>query len=595
MRVRQLWILVTFVILLAMVFATLGSSLDRWRGSRSVEMPEIVALVEARQVKAVVLRGTSVMATLNDGSKVTAVGPERSDYYIEWFSSKGVVPSFQPGTDRWLELAGLVLPTVVFGVFIAFMFRQLQASNGRQMSFGKSRARLTQAGGRKVTFADVAACEEAKEELGEIIQFLKDPRRFTRLGGRIPKGVLLMGAPGAGKTLLARAVAGEAGVPFFNLSGSEFVEMFVGVGASRVRDLFDQAKRQAPCIVFIDEIDAIGRHRSGVTSGGHEEREQTLNQLLVEMDGFEATDTIILIGATNRPDVLDPALLRPGRFDRRVIVPNPDVRGRLGILRVHAQRTPLAPDVDLERIARGTPGFSGADLENVINEAALYAARTDNSTIAQSDLDRAKDKVSMGSERRSLVLSEAERLRTAYHEAGHAIVARLTPSCDPVNKITIVPRGFSLGLTESLPEERHTESRTYRLGLLTLLLGGRSAEEEVFGEQWSGAESDLRRATRIARAMVCESGMSEALGPVAWTSGGDDPFLGRPSPPAEVSSHVAERIDAEVRRLLDDAHERARALIREHRALLEAVALALVERETLDGADFERIAKQHLP
>ena len=594
MRPRQLWILLTFLILLGLVFASIDGRMGRFAGARRVEMPELVELVEAKKVAAIQVRGATIKATLQDGSRVTTVGPERSDHYIRWFADNGVEPSFQRTDEQWIQLAGMIVPTLILAGFVAFMFRQVQAHNGRTLGFGRSRARLHQAAGRKVTFADAAGCDEAKEELAEIVEYLRHPARFSRLGGRIPKGVLLVGAPGAGKTLLARAVTGEAGVPFFSLSGSEFVEMFVGVGASRVRDLFEQARRQAPCIVFIDEIDAIGRQRGGMAGGGQEEREQTLNQLLVEMDGFEPNDTVILMAATNRPDVLDSALLRPGRFDRRVFVAAPDVRGRLAILRVHAARLALAPEVDLGRVARGTPGFTGADIENLVNEAALLAARGEKTAVGQAEFERARDKVAMGAERRSLLLTDAEKQRTAVHEAGHAVVARLVPGCDPVSKITIVPRGLALGATMSLPEaERHTESRSFRLATLALLMGGRSAEEEVYGEQWSGAENDLRRATRLARAMVCESGMSEALGPVSW---GPPPVAdGWPPPAPEFSTRTAEQIDEEVRRLLDEAHARARAVLSAHRGLLDAVVVALVEHETLDAEAFEAIVKQHAP
>ena len=588
MPTRQLWILVAFLLLLGMVFSTLDGGWSKLRGTRPVEMPELVALVEKGEVESISIRGSSITAKTRGGERLVTIGPERPDHYIEWFTEKGVVPSFQRTEEQWVQLASVVLPTLLMAGIAFFVFRQMQAANGRAMNFGKSRARLQAAGGPKVTFADVAGCDEAKQELEEIVLFLKDPHRFTRLGGRVPRGLLLMGSPGSGKTLLARAVAGEAGAPFFNLSGSEFVEMFVGVGASRVRDLFETARRKAPCIIFIDEIDAIGRNRGASVGGSHEEREQTLNQLLVEMDGFEPQDAIILVAATNRPDVLDPALLRPGRFDRRVVVAPPDLRGRLGILRVHAARTPLAPEVDLERIARGTPGFSGADLASVVNEAALFAAREGKEHIEQVDLDRAKDKVAMGAERRSLLLTPEDRRRTATHEAGHAIVARFVPGCDPVNKITIVPRGFALGLTESLPEERFTESRTFRLSMLALLMGGRSAEEEVFAEQWTGAENDLERATRLARSMVVLSGMSDALGPVAWGTMGEDPRTPRLSGP-DYSARTAERIDDEVRRLLDEAHDRARRVIREHRRALDAVVEALLETETVDREEFERL------
>jgi cell division protease FtsH len=442
-----------------------------------------------------------------------------------------------------------------------------------------------------VTFSDVAGIEESKEELEEIIAFLKDPKKFTKLGGRIPKGVLLVGSPGTGKTLLARAVAGEAGVPFFSISGSDFVEMFVGVGASRVRDLFVQGKKNAPCIIFIDEIDAVGRHRGAGLGGGHDEREQTLNQLLVEMDGFETNEGVILIAATNRPDVLDPALLRPGRFDRRVVVPRPDVKGREGILKVHMRRVPIAENVDITLLARQTPGFAGADLENLVNEAALLAARRNKEKVDMADFEVAKDKVMMGSERRSMIISDEERRTTAYHEAGHALVAKLVPGTDPVHKVTIIPRGMALGLTQQVPiDDRHTYSREYLVGDLAVFFGGRAAEELVLGSITTGAGNDIERATELARKMVCEWGMSEKLGPMTFGKKEEEIFLGRDfTQRVDYSETTAVQIDAEVRRLLMDAYERAKLLLRRNVAALHRVAEALLERESLDGSEIDQI------
>jgi cell division protease FtsH len=479
---------------------------------------------------------------------------------------------------------------VLVGIWIFFM-RQMQSGGGKAMSFGKSRARLMTESTTKITFNDVAGIEEAKEETAEIIEFLKDPKRFTRLGGRIPKGVLLVGAPGTGKTLLARAIAGEAGVPFFSISGSDFVEMFVGVGAARVRDLFIQGKKSAPCIIFIDEIDAVGRHRGAGLGGGHDEREQTLNQLLVEMDGFEANEGVILIAATNRPDVLDPALLRPGRFDRQVVVPVPDLKGREAILRVHTRRTPVAESVDLSILARGTPGFSGADLENLVNEAALFAARGNKELITMEDFEQAKDKVLMGSERKSLILSEEERLNTAYHEAGHALVGRLTPGTDPIHKVTIIPRGRALGLTQYLPiDERHTYPKEYLVARLVVLLGGRAAEELVFQHYTTGAGNDLERATDLARKMVCNWGMSEELGPVTFGKREEHIFLGREFAQAkDFSEETARLIDGAIKNLVLSASSQALKLLRSHRSQLQALAQALLDKETLDSQEIDNI------
>jgi cell division protease FtsH len=482
---------------------------------------------------------------------------------------------------------------LLIGVWIFFM-RQMQAGGGKAMAFGKSRARLQSDQGPKVTFNDVAGIEEAKEELREIIEFLKDPKKFTRLGGRIPKGVLLMGSPGTGKTLLAKAIAGEAGVPFFSISGSDFVEMFVGVGASRVRDLFIQGKRNAPCIIFIDEIDAVGRHRGAGLGGGHDEREQTLNQLLVEMDGFESSEGVILISATNRPDVLDPALLRSGRFDRQVVVPVPDVKGREEILKVHTRKTPLAPGVNLGVLARGTPGFSGADLENLVNEAALLAARLGREVIDMVDFEAAKDKVMMGTERRSMIISEEERKNTAYHEAGHTLVARLLPGTDPIHKVTIIPRGRALGLTQQLPiDEKHTYPRDFLMNNLVIFLGGRVAEELVLKQVTTGAGNDLERATELARKMICEWGMSPELGPLTFGKKDEQIFLGREiAQHRDYSEETARKIDQEVKHLILDAYQKAQSLLTENLDTLTRLAQLLLEKETLDGETIDRIIQE---
>ncbi len=479
---------------------------------------------------------------------------------------------------------------LIVGMFI-FLMRQIQAGGGKAMSFGKSRAKLLTENKNRMTFANVAGVEEAKEDLEEIVNFLKDPKKFTKLGGRIPKGVLLVGPPGTGKTLLARAVAGEAGVPFFTISGSDFVEMFVGVGASRVRDLFEQGKRHAPCLIFIDEIDAVGRHRGAGMGGGHDEREQTLNQLLVEMDGFESNDGVILIAATNRPDVLDPALLRPGRFDRRVVVNKPDVVGRRKILDVHVRKTPLATTVDLDKIARGTPGFSGADLENLVNEAALNAARTDKTRITQADFESAKDKVMMGSERKSMVISDEDKKITAYHEAGHTLVGKMIPGTDPIHKVTIIPRGMALGLTQILPEkESHSLSKSKALNMIVFLFGGRAAEEVIFNDFTTGAGNDIERATDIARRMVCEWGMSEKLGPLAYEKSEGPVFLGMGGAPArDYSDAKAQEIDQEVFRIVSEGANRAKKILTDNIDNLHKLAQALLDYETIDGNEVEAL------
>jgi cell division protease FtsH len=472
--------------------------------------------------------------------------------------------------------------------------RQMQTGGNKALSFGKARAKMVSEKSVKVTFADVAGIEEAKNEVQEIIDFLKDPQKFQKLGGKIPKGVLLVGAPGTGKTLLARAIAGEAGVPFFSMSGSDFVEMFVGVGASRVRDLFDQAKKSAPCIIFIDEIDAVGRHRGAGLGGGHDEREQTLNQLLVEMDGFESNVGVIILAATNRPDVLDPALLRPGRFDRQVIVPQPDVKGRFEILKVHTRNIPVDESVQLEQIARGTPGFSGADLANLVNEAALLAARESKSKVERSDFEAAKDKVLMGVERKSMIISEEEKKNTAYHEAGHALVAKLTPGTDPLHKVSIIPRGRALGVTQQLPiDDKYTYSKDYLIKALTVLMGGRAAEEIALRHLTTGAGNDLERATDLARKMVTEWGMSEKLGPLTFGKKDEQIFLGREiAKHKDYSEKTAVDIDEEVKSIVIDAYDKSKRLLTENQDLLEAVAKALLEKETMDGAEIDALIQE---
>ncbi len=556
-----------------------------------------IATVERNpeRVKKVTVKGTHYTIEY-DGEKVKSTGQELDSKLREKLDKANIPYAIEPKEEGsfWQSILISWLPVIFLFVIFFFFMRQIQAGGGKAMSFGKSRAKLLSDTSKKVTFEDVAGIEEAKEEVTEIVEFLKNPKRFTRLGGRIPKGVLMMGAPGTGKTLLARAIAGEAGVPFFTISGSDFVEMFVGVGASRVRDLFEQGKKNAPCIIFIDEIDAVGRHRGAGLGGGHDEREQTLNQLLVEMDGFESNDGVILIAATNRPDVLDPALLRPGRFDRRIVVPRPDVRGREGILEVHTKRTPLGEDVDLSVVARGTPGFSGADLENLVNEAALQAARLDRDRVAQEDFEYAKDKVLMGSERRSMVISDKEKKTTSYHEAGHVLVARNMEGSDPVHKVTIIPRGQSmLGQTQQLPEEeRLSLNATYARNTIAILMGGRVAEEITFNELTTGAGNDIERATEIARKMVCEWGMSKALGPLAFGKREEQIFLGREiNRSRDYSERTAEAIDREVKRIVEENYDRAKEVLEAHQETLVRLAETLLEHEALDARQIEAVIK----
>jgi cell division protease FtsH len=549
--------------------------------------------VESGEVREVTLKGNNVSGRLSDGSSFRTFTADYPDL-VKSLKDKGVkIDVKPPDTNSWLAIVLQWVPMLLFiGVWIFFM-RQMQGGGAKALSFGKARARLISEKQNKVTFQDVAGVDEAKEELREIIEFLKDPPKFQKLGGKIPKGVLLVGPPGTGKTLLAKAIAGEANVPFFSISGSDFVEMFVGVGASRVRDLFEQGKKHAPCIIFMDEIDAVGRHRGAGLGGGHDEREQTLNQLLVEMDGFETNEGVILIAATNRPDVLDPALLRPGRFDRQVVVARPDVKGREEILKVHARRIPLAPKVDLKVLARGTPGFSGADLANLVNEAALLAARQDKKVVEMIDFENAKDKVLMGVERRSMIISETEKKTIAYHEAGHALVADLLPGADPLHKVTIIPRGRALGLTQQLPaDDKYNYSREYLVNRITILLGGRAAEEIVFQQQTTGAGDDLEKATEMARKMVCEWGMSDKMGPLTFGKGEEHIFLGREvARPKDFSEETAVLIDSEIKRIVMECATRARHMIETNLEKLHALARALLERESLDGEEIARILR----
>ena len=536
-------------------------------------------------------RNTVEVAEANVNEFVTNIVPGAAADLDEQLRARKVEVDARPKPAGWLPVLGTFLPWLLIIVFWIWILRSMQAGGNRAFQFGRSKARLISPDTPQVTFADVAGAEEAKAELEEIIEFLKDPPRFSRLGGRLPKGVLLVGPPGTGKTLLARAVAGEAARPFFQMSGSDFVEMFVGVGASRVRDLFEQGKAHAPCIIFVDEIDAVGRHRGAGLGGGHDEREQTLNALLVEMDGFEANEGVILLAATNRPDVLDPALLRPGRFDRQVVVDLPDVKGREGILRVHARKLPLEEDVELSLIARGTPGLSGADLSNICNEAALFAARRGVDRVGMEDFEQAKDKVMLGTERRSMVLTDSERKLTAYHEAGHVVIGVKIPGLDPVHKVTIVPRGRSMGLTASLPEEdRHSYTRDWLTGQLAMLFGGRVAEELTFGVEkvTTGAGNDIERATTMARRMVTRFGMSDRIGLMAVGDSDKEVFLGRELVQRrEFSEHTARRVDEEVKLLLDVAHARARVILEANRSLLDEFAGALLERETLDRGEIQ--------
>src|SRR5436189_678052 len=561
-------------------------------GQEQPNFSEFLKAVDQGRVDSVVIRGNHVTYSLKDSAQMLRTYIVEYPELIKTLKDRGVrIAVKPPDANPWYAIFLQWVPMLLFiGVWIFFM-RQMQGGGAKALSFGKARARLISEKQNKVTFQDVAGVDEAKEELREIIDFLKDPQKFQKLGGKIPKGVLLVGPPGTGKTLLAKAIAGEANVPFFSISGSDFVEMFVGVGASRVRDLFEQGKKHAPCIIFMDEIDAVGRHRGAGLGGGHDEREQTLNQLLVEMDGFETNEGVILIAATNRPDVLDPALLRPGRFDRQVVVPRPDVKGREEILRVHSRRIPIAPDVDLKVLARGTPGFPHAHLANLVNEAALLAARQNKKFVEMLDFENAKDKVLMGVERRSMIISDTEKRTIAYHEAGHTLVADFLPGTDPVHKVTIIPRGRALGLTQQLPlDDKYNYSREYLVNRVTILLGGRAAEEIVLKQQTTGAGDDLEKATEMARKMVCEWGMSEKLGPLTFGKNEEHIFLGREfARPKDYSEDTALMIDSEIKRIVTSCATRARQVLEAKIEKLHALARALLEREPLDGEEIARI------
>jgi cell division protease FtsH len=559
------------------------------------DFSEILNEIEKSNVASVEITGSEVKGKFKDGSAFKTTMPNYPEFF-KTLIAKGVIFKVkEPAQSPWLTALISWAPFVLLIGFWIFFMRQMQSGGNKALSFGKSRAKLLSSQQKKVTFKDVAGAEEAKEELQEIIEFLKEPQKFQKLGGRIPKGVLLVGPPGTGKTLLARAIAGEAGVPFFSISGSDFVEMFVGVGASRVRDLFEQGKKNAPCIIFIDEIDAVGRHRGAGLGGGHDEREQTLNQLLVEMDGFESNEGVILIAATNRPDVLDPALLRPGRFDRRVIVARPDVKGREGILQVHTKKIPLAEDVDVSVLARGTPGFSGADLANLVNEAALNAARYNQKSVTMTDFEGAKDKVLMGVERKSLIISDAEKRNTAFHEAGHALVAAMLPHADPLHKVTIIPRGMALGVTMQLPaDDKHTYTRDFLESQIAIMMGGRLAEELFLGHMTTGAGNDIEQATEMARRMVCDYGMS-SLGPLTFGKREEQIFLGREiAQHRDYSEDTAIRIDQEIKRFVMEGYDKAKKILEENRDTLCRIAEALLEREVLDANEVRMII-QNIP
>jgi cell division protease FtsH len=592
-RVKNLlfWVVVgLFMILLFNLF-----SVPTHAPEEEVIFSDFMAKLDKGDFEKVIIKGNHISGVLKDKTRIRTYSADYPDL-VKVLREKDVQIEVKPPDESPWYITFLVTwgPFILFLGLWFFLMRQMQIGGNKALSFGKSRARMLTEERKKVTFSDVAGVDEAKEEVLEIIEFLKDPRKFQKLGGRIPKGVLVVGPPGTGKTLLAKAIAGEAGVPFFSISGSDFVEMFVGVGASRVRDLFEQGKKHAPCIIFIDEIDAVGRLRGAGLGGGHDEREQTLNQLLVEMDGFDTTEGVILVAATNRPDVLDPALLRPGRFDRQVVVNRPDLKGRSEILKVHTKKVPVAANVELEKIARGTPGFSGADLENLVNEAALWAARQNKKEVENIDFEMAKDKVMMGAERKSMILTEEEKRVTAYHEAGHALMAKLLPGTDPVHKVTIIPRGRALGVTMQLPtDDRHNYSKEFLYNTLAILMGGRVAEELVFKHVTTGAGNDLERATDLARKMVCEWGMSEKLGPLTFGQKEDSVFLGRDfTTKRDVSDQVALEIDLEIKRFVTENYERAKRVLTEQMTSLKALAEALLEKEVLDAPEIDQILLQ---
>ena len=583
------WLVLVVVVALIWNFSTTYQA-----GDNAISFSEFMRQVETGQVENVTMAGSEVTGTTTSGETFRTFAPPQYEGLVNRLIERDVqVNAEEAAGSPWTTLLYSWAPILLIIGFWIFFMRQVQSGGNKALSFGKSRAKLSSSAQKKVTFKDVAGVEEPKEELQEIIEFLKEPQKFQKLGGRIPKGVLLMGPPGTGKTLLARAVAGEANVPFFSISGSDFVEMFVGVGASRVRDLFEQGKKNAPCIIFIDEIDAVGRHRGAGLGGGHDEREQTLNQLLVEMDGFESNEGVILVAATNRPDVLDPALLRPGRFDRRIVVNRPDVKGREGILGVHTRKIPLSDDVDVHVVARGTSGFSGADLANLVNEAALNAARYNQKVVQMQDFEFAKDKVLMGSERRSMIISDDEKQVTAIHEAGHALLTVLLPHADPIHKVTIIPRGMALGVTQQLPvDDKHNYSRDYLNDQIAILLGGRIAEELTNGNVTTGAGNDLDRATEMARRMVCEWGMSDAIGPLTYGKKEEQVFLGRDfAQSQDYSEGTAVQIDEEIKRIVTENYNRARSALDTHKDELVRIAEELLIREVLDGEQVKRIAK----
>jgi cell division protease FtsH len=583
-----------WMVLIAVAIAVWNFSSKFQRNETATSFSEFISMVDSGQVVRVTITGNEISGVSKSNEKFKTYAPPQYDGLANRLIDRNViVEAKEPAASPWVTILYSWAPILLMIGFWIFFMRQVQSGGNKALSFGKSKAKLSSSAQKKVTFRDVAGVDEAKEELQEIIDFLKEPQKFQKLGGRIPKGVLLMGPPGTGKTLLARAVAGEANVPFFSISGSDFVEMFVGVGASRVRDLFEQGKKNAPCIIFIDEIDAVGRHRGAGLGGGHDEREQTLNQLLVEMDGFESNEGVILMAATNRPDVLDPALLRPGRFDRRVIVNRPDVKGREGILAVHTRKIPLSDDVDIRVLARGTAGFSGADLANLVNEAALNAARFNQKVVRMSDFEYAKDKVLMGVERKSMIVTEEEKKVTAVHEAGHALLAVLLPHADPIHKVTIIPRGMALGLTQQLPvDEKHNYSRLYLNDTIAILLGGRIAEELTTGNITTGAGNDLERATELARRMVCEWGMSDAMGPLTFGKKEEQIFLGREiAQHQDYSEDTALKIDGEVKRIVMDSYSRATQLLTDHKKALLNISDALLAREVLDADQVSKLAK----
>ncbi len=594
---QKLAIWVAILVLLAALFNLFNNPAQSQRG-KEITYSEFLNAVDEGKVAEVTLAGSRIQGTMRDGAAAFSTYAPQDPTLVERLQKKNINFRARPSDDDVPSIMSMLLSwfpmLLLIAVWIFFM-RQMQSGSGRAMGFGKSKAKLLTERQGRVTFEDVAGVDEAKDELQEIVEFLRDPQKFQRLGGRIPRGALLVGPPGTGKTLLARAIAGEANVPFFTISGSDFVEMFVGVGASRVRDMFEQAKKNAPCIIFIDEIDAVGRHRGAGLGGGNDEREQTLNQLLVEMDGFEANEGVILIAATNRPDVLDPALLRPGRFDRQITVPNPDIAGREKILRVHMRKVPVAPDVDPKVIARGTPGFSGADLANIVNEAALLAARRNRRLVTQSEFEDAKDKVMMGAERRSMIMTEEEKLATAYHEAGHALVSVKVPGGDPLHKVTIIPRGRALGITMNLPErDKLSYSKQWCEARIAMSFGGRIAEQLIYGKDHlnTGASSDITQATQLARSMVTEWGMSEKLGPLRYNENQQEVFLGHAITQRQnMSQDTAKLIDQEVRRIVTEGEEKARVVLTAHRTELEAITQALMEFETINGEEVKALMR----